>query len=77
MDRLCDHRTWQIKGPVVIIVLDRDEDNSLQWCACMRRTSLGVLSTGRILLMVIGRIECGGGLVDCSGWTRVRGAVDF
>ena len=27
--------------------------------------------------MVIGRIDCGGGPVDCSDWTRVRGAVDF
>ena len=27
--------------------------------------------------MVIGRIDCGGGLVDCSDWVRVRRAVDF
>ena len=27
--------------------------------------------------MVIGWIDCGGGPVDCSDWTRVHGAVDF
>ena len=27
--------------------------------------------------MVIGRIGCGGGPVDCSDWMRVCGAVDF
>ena len=27
--------------------------------------------------MVIGWIDCGGGPVDCSDWTRVRGTVDF
>ena len=27
--------------------------------------------------MVIGRIDCGGGPVDCSDWTQVRGVVDF
>ena len=27
--------------------------------------------------MVIGRISCGGGPVECSDWKCVRGAVDF
>ena len=27
--------------------------------------------------MVIGRIDCGCGPVDCSDWTRVRSTVDF
>ena len=61
----------------MVIRLDWDENNSPQRCACMRGTSLGVLSAGRIPHMVIGRIDCGGGPVDCSVWTRVRGAVDF
>ena len=43
----------------------------------MHRTSLGVLSTGRIPLMVIGLIACGGGPVDCSDWTRVDCVADF
>ena len=77
MDRLCDYMAWQIKGPVVVIMTDMDENNSPQRCACMRGTSLGVLSAGRIPIMVIGRFDCGGGPVDCSDWTRVRGAVDF
>ena len=77
VDRLCDYRTWQIKGPVVIIMLDRHADNSPQRCDCMRGTSLGVLSAGRIPLMVIGWIDCGGSPVDCSDRTRVHSAVDF
>ena len=76
MDR-CDYMAWQIKGPVMVIMLDRHENNSPQWCACKRGTSLGVLSAGRIPRMVIGRIDCEGGPVDCSDWTRVHGAVDF
>ena len=75
--RLCDYMAWHIKGPGVVIMLDRDENNSPQRCACMRRTSLGVLSTGRVPLMVIGRIDCGGGPVDYSDWTRVCSTVDF
>ena len=38
---------------------------------------LGVLYTGRIPRMVIGRIDCGSVPIDGSDWTRVRGAVDF
>ena len=68
---------WQIKGSVVVVMTDRDENTSPQRCACTHRTSLGVLSAGRIPIMVIGRIDCGGGPVDCSDWTQVRGAVDF
>ena len=30
VDRLCGYKTWQIKAPVVVIMLDRDEDNSHQ-----------------------------------------------
>ena len=41
MDRLCDYMAWQIKGPVMVIMLDRDENNSPQRCACKRGTSLG------------------------------------
>ena len=76
MDR-SGYRTWQIKGPVVIIMLDRDIDNNPQRCVCMCGTSLGVLSSRRIPLMVIGWIDCGGSPVDCSDWTRVHSAVDF
>ena len=77
VDRLCDYMAWQIKCPVMVIMLDRDENNGPQRCACKRRTSLGVLSAGRIAHMAIGRIDCGGGPVDCSDWTRVCGVVDF
>ena len=69
--------TWQIKVPVFVIMLDKDRDNIPLRCACMYRTSLGVLSAGRIPLMMIGWFACGGSLVDCSDWTRVDSAVDF
>ena len=71
VDRLCDYMAWQIKGPVMIVMLDWDENNSPQ-----RETSLGVLSAGRIPRIVIGRLDCGGGPVGCFDWTRVHGAVD-
>ena len=73
VDRLCDYITWQI----MVIMLDWDENNSPQLCAGKCRTSLGVLSAGRIPCMVIGRLDCAGGPVDCSDWMRVGGAVDF
>ena len=38
-------------------------------------TSLGVLSAGRIMIMVIGLFDCGGGPVGCSDWLSVHGAV--
>ena len=28
VDRLCDYMAWKIKGPVVVIMTDRDENNS-------------------------------------------------
>ena len=68
VDRLCDYMTWQIKGYVVAVMTDRNENNSTQRCVCTQRTSLGVLSAGRILIMVIGQIGCGGGPVDCIDW---------
>ena len=77
VDRWCDHMVWQIKGSVVVVMTDRNDNNRLQRCACVRGTSLGVLSAGRIPIMVIGRISCGGGPVDCSDWMRVCGAVDL
>ena len=48
----------------MIVMTDRDENNSPQRCACMRGTSLGVLSVGRFPVMVIGRFDCGGGPAD-------------
>ena len=61
----------------MIIMLDWDENNRPQRCAGERGTLLGVLSAGRIPCLVIGRIDCGGGPVDGSGWTQVCGAVDL
>ena len=63
MDRLCDRKAWQIKELEVVMMTAGS--------ACVRRTSLGVLSAGRIPIMVIGRIGYGGGPVGCSDWLRV------
>ena len=41
----------------------------------MRGTSVGVLSAGRIPIMVIGLFDCAGGPVGCSDWLSVRSAV--
>ena len=76
VDRLCGYST-KIKVPVFVLMLDRDRDISPRRCACMRGLSLGVLSAGRIPLMVIGCFAFGGGPVDCSECTRVDCAVDF
>ena len=54
-----------------------NDNNSLQRCAYVRGTSLRVLSAGRILIMKIGRFDCGGGPVGRSDWLRVRSAVVF
>ena len=43
----------------------------------MRGTSLGVFSTGRISLTLIGCSACVGGSLDCSDWPRSDCAVDF
>ena len=69
VDRVCGYRTLQIKVPVF--------DISLRRCARMRGTSLGVLSAGRIPLMVIGCFTCEGGPVDSYDWPRMDCAVDF
>ena len=55
----------------MVMMTDRNDNNSLQWCACVHGTLLRVLSTGRI--------GCGGGgaPVGCSDWLLVRGAVVF
>ena len=76
VDRLCGYST-KIKVAVFVLMLDRDRDISPRRCACMRRTSLGVLSTGRIPHMVIGCFACGGSPDDCSDWMHVDCAVDF
>ena len=76
MDWWCGYST-KIKVPVFVLMLDRDRDISPRRCACMRGTSLGFLSAGRISLMVIGCFACGDGPVDCSDWPRVDCVVDF
>ena len=59
VDRLCGYST-KIKVPGFVLMLERDRNISPRRCACMRGTSLGVLSAGRIPLMVIGCFACGG-----------------
>ena len=76
VDRLCGYST-KIKVAGFVFMLDRDRDISPRRCACVHGTSLGVLSAGRIPLMVIGCFAHGGGPVDCSDWPCVDCAVDF
>ena len=75
VDRLCDQMARQIKVSEVVVMTDGNDNNRLQWCACVRGTWLGILSAGRIPIMGIGRIGCGGGPVGCSDWLRMSGAV--
>ena len=71
VDRLCGYLT-EIKVLGFVLMLNRDRNNSARRCACMRGTSLGVFSAGRI-----GCSACVGGSVDCSDWPRSDCAVDF
>ena len=57
------------------MIPEGNDNNRVQRCACVRGTSLGVLSAGRIALMVIGLFDGGGGPVGCSDWLSVHGAV--
>ena len=41
VDRLCDRNAWQIKELAVVVMTDGNDDNRLQRCACVCRTSLG------------------------------------
>ena len=61
----------------VFLMLNRDRSNIAWRCACMCGTSLGVFSTGRISLTLIGCSACVGGSVDCSEWLHSVCAVDF
>ena len=47
----------------VVVMTDGYDNNRLQRCACVCGTSLGILSAGRIPIMVIGQIGRGGGPV--------------
>ena len=76
VDRLCGSST-RIKVLGFVLMLNRDRNMSPRRCACMRGTSLGVLSAGRISLMMSGCFAYGGGSVDCSDWSRVYCVVDF
>ena len=76
MDRLCGYAT-EIKVPGLVLMLNRARNNSVRWCACMRGTSLGVFSAGRISLTLTGCSACVGGSVDCSDWPCSDCAVDF
>ena len=41
VDRWCDRDEWQIKTLVVVVITDGNDDNRLQRCACVHRSSLG------------------------------------
>ena len=75
VDRLCGYLT-EIKVRGFVLMLNRDRNNSARRCACMRGTSPGVFSAGRISLTLIGCSACVGGSVDCSDWPCSDCAVD-
>ena len=57
VDHLCTNGARRIKGyhdDVVVGMTNRNDNTGLQRCAWVRGTSLGVLSTGRNPIMVIG-----------------------
>ena len=62
VDRLCGRNEWQIKELEQVVMPGGSDNNRYQRCACMSGTSLGVLSAGRIMIMVIGLFDCGGAL---------------
>ena len=76
VDRLFDYST-KIKVPGFVLMLNRDRNISPRRCAYMSGTLLGVLSMGKIPLMMIGCFVLWGSSVDCSDWPRVDCAVDF
>ena len=75
VDRLCVRNEWQIKELEVVLMPDGSYNNRFQRCACVCGTSLGVLSAGRITIMVIGLFDCGGGPMGYSDWLSVHGVV--
>ena len=70
VDRLSDQNVWRIKELTVVVMTIGNDNNRFQGCACVRGTSLGVLSAGSIPIMVIGRIGGGGGPMGRSDWLR-------
>ena len=54
---------------------DESDNDKFQRCVCVRGSSLGGLSAGRITSMVIGRFCCEGGPVGCSDCLWVCCAV--
>ena len=57
------------------MIPEGNDTNRVQRCACVCGTSMGVLSAGRIAIMVIGLLDGGGGPVGCSDWLSVHGLV--
>ena len=74
--RVADYLT-EIKVPGWSFVLSGDMNNSARRCVCIHGTPMGVFSTGRISLTLIGCRACVGGSVSCSNWPCLDHAVDF
>ena len=75
VDRLYNRNEWQIKALEMVVIPDWDNNNRVLRCARVHRTLLGVLSAGRIAIMVIGLCAGGGGPVGCSDWLSVCGVA--
>ena len=44
------------------------DDIRFQQCACVRGTSVCVISAGMLPILVIGLFDCEGGPLGCSDW---------
>ena len=76
VDRVTDCLT-EIKVPDWSLALRGDMYTGARRYVCTRGTPLGVFSSGRISLTLIGRRASVGGSVSCSDWSCVDCAVDF
>ena len=65
---LCLRDEWQIKELEVVVTPSGGDDIRFQQCACVRGTSVSVISAGMLPILAIGLSDCVGGPLGCSDW---------
>ena len=68
VDRFFDREEWQIKDLEAVVTPSGGDDVRFLLCACVRRTSVGVISPEMLPILVIGLLDCVGGPLGCSDW---------
>ena len=68
VDRFFGRDVWQIKGLEAVVMAGGDDVIRFLLCACERATSVGVVSPGMLLILVIGLLDCVGGPLGCLDW---------